>query len=243
MPSNKKRLMIVAALAAALVPASCSTPPPAYSSGSSITLPTTPAPWPEAPPPVFTIPETVAPIERAPSMFAHLSGLADLIAFGESYTAGHYNAANAGSGGDLGSNGLIKVLGRDCSKLTIGQVMAAQAQGRLHAVGRYQIIGSTMRAAVSWAGLKRTDLFTPANQDRLLLALLEHKRPEVWSFLRGRGSLSAAINGLAMEWSSLPAASGGSYYGEGVSANAGKVRRVLLASRANLSATPSLSGS
>lgn len=243
MPSNKKRLMIVAAIAAALVPASCSSPPPAHASGSPITFPTISTPWPDAPLPVFYVPERVAPIERAPSMLAHLSPLADLIALGESQTAGRYNAANAGSGGDLGSNGLIKVLGRDCSKLTIGQVMNAQAQGRLHAVGRYQIIGSTMRAAVPWAGLKRSDLFTPANQDRLLLALLEHKRPEVWSFLKGRGSLSAAINGLAMEWSSLPAASGGSYYGSGVSANVGRVRQVLLVSRANLAVAPMLSGS
>jgi hypothetical protein len=144
-----------------------------------------------------------------------LRPLSDLIAHGESITAGDYNAANNGWAMDLGKYGLKNYFGRDCSDVTIGEVMLAQDQRRLHAVGRYQIIGSTMAAAVRWASLSGSDLFTPVNQDKLFIALIKHKQPSVWSYLNGTGSANQAANGLAREWSSLPAPWGGSYYSSG----------------------------
>lgn len=154
---------------------------------------------------------------------------------GESETAGGYNAANNGSPMDLGSRGLSRFFGRDCSQVTIGQVMAAQGRYQLHAVGRYQIVGTTLRAAVAWAGLARSDRFTPENQDRLFLALIQHKQPAVWAYLKGSGSLNAAAVGMAREWSSMPSPWGGSYYaGDRSHASRSELLAALRASRANL---------
>ena len=81
---------------------------------------------------------------------AALSPLSDLIAEGESLTVGDYNAANSGRAMDLGKNGIVHLFGRDCSQVTIGDIMDAQYRGTLHAAGRYQIIGRTMSSAVKW---------------------------------------------------------------------------------------------
>lgn len=145
----------------------------------------------------------------------NLEPLANLIGQVESGTAGGYNAANAGSPYDLGANGLIKITGRTCDQVTIGEIKAWQRRGLLYAVGRYQIIPRTLRAAVQWAGLRDSDYFTPANQDRLLRALLEHKRPSVWAYIKRGASLNAAVMELAREWAGLPTLGGVSYYGGG----------------------------
>ncbi len=155
--------------------------------------------------------------------------LVALVAHGESETVGSYNAANNGRAMDLGKAGLKRYFGRDCSEVTIGEVMLAHDQRRLHAVGRYQIIGKTMRQAIRWAGLSGADLFTPANQDKLFLALIKHKRPTIWAYITGQhNSVNAALMGLAREWASMPTLSGGTYYGWGDRAHA-SVQEVVAA--------------
>lgn len=175
----------------------------------------------EAPLPVVT--EVTSQLPQ-PTFTIHdaLEPLSELIAHGESITAGDYNAANNGWAMDLGQHGLSNYFGRDCSDVTIGEVMLAQDQRRLHAVGRYQIIGTTMRAAVRWAGLSGSSMFTPDNQDKLFLALIKHKRPAIWSYLLGNGTAHQAANALAREWSSMPAPHGGTYYGRGDRAHASR---------------------
>ena len=150
-----------------------------------------------------------------------LEPLADLVASTESDPAGGFNAANNGRAMDLGKNGLIKVTGRDCSEVTIGEVMMLQQQKRLHAVGRYQLIGSTMELAVRWAGLSGSNMFTPDNQDRLFKALVQMKRPMVWGYItREHDDVEKAINGLAAEWAGMPTASGRTFYPNGNRAHA-----------------------
>lgn len=174
------------------------------------------------------------PVEAPKQLGPDISHIADLIGTVESDSVGGYNAANAGRAMDLGRDGLIKIAGRPCDQITIGEVMAWQNRGLLYAVGRYQMIPRTLRAAVRWAGLKHTDKFSPANQDRLLVALLKHKRPSVWAYLTTRGaSLNAAVMGLAREWAGLPAMWGSSYYGSGNRAhtNVTTVASALVAAR------------
>lgn len=142
----------------------------------------------------------------------YFSALAKLIGDAESHGAGGYNAANSGYPGDLGTNGLKTFSGKDCSEITIGQVKQWQRKGLLFAVGRYQMVPRTFRAAQIWAGLKDHDYFNPENQDKMLLAIIKNKRPSVWAYIRGEGSLNKAINSLAMEWAALPTLSGFSYY-------------------------------
>ena len=80
-----------------------------------------------------------------------------------------------------------------------------------------------MRAAQIWAGLKDADYFSPENQDKMLLAIIKHKRPNVWAYIEGKGNINKAINSLAMEWAALPTLSGYSYY-SGYNGNYASVR-------------------
>jgi len=172
-----------------------------------------------------------------PKESTNVAELADLIGEVESDSVGGYNAANAGRAMDLGSDGLIKLTGRSCEEITIREIKALQRRGLLHAVGRYQIIPSTMRAAVKWAKLSEEEYFSPENQDKLLLALLQHKRPKVWQYIKTGHHLPTAINELAKEWAGIPTTSGHSYYGYGNRAHTtvAKVRAVLQQLRLNFS--------
>ncbi|WP_186525238.1 hypothetical protein [Synechococcus sp. SYN20] len=166
--------------------------------------------------PATTIQVTVNP-EPTSTLRSVLAPLADLVAKGESTTMGGYNAANRGRASDLGRDGLSAVFGgRDCSEITIGEILLAQGQRRLHAAGRYQIIGITMPMAVRSAGLSGADMFSPENQDRLFLALLKNKRPLVWLYINGlSGNGLGAADAMSREWSSIAYWDGRSYYGGG----------------------------
>jgi len=166
-----------------------------------------------------------------------IAPLRDLVAKGESQDSGNWNAANNGYAMGLGHNGIKKVFGRDCSNVTLGEIVQAQQAGRVHAVGRYQIIGKTLPAAIKDAGLSYSDKFSPHNQNLLFLALVKHKRPAIWSYLMGRGSIDAAADALAKEWASLPTASGRTYYPNGNRAHATRqeVISTLKAIKSNIS--------
>jgi hypothetical protein len=138
----------------------------------------------------------------------------DAIASKESGAAG-YNAVNqiglAGghsTGASMGAfSGDIRQMsqhgGKAITSMTIGEIMSLQsnnsmsnsawiAAGRLHAVGRYQIIGSTMRTLVSRLGLPPDTLFNAATQDRLALELVKM-----------RAEAGNLTSGLRSEWIGL----------------------------------------
>ena len=134
--------------------------------------------------------------------------LADVISRGE----GDWNAVNRGRAGDT-PGGLQWLLGHTCEKLLIADLIEMQRQRRIYAVGRYQFIPSTLLIALKHAeDVSPRDFFTPEVQDKLLVALLEHKRPEVWEYLEGDGSVDAALDALAREWASIGTVNGGTYY-------------------------------
>lgn len=143
----------------------------------------------------------------------NIKAIAAVIGKAESDTVGGYNAANAGSAMDLGRNGLQRFAGRPCEQIRIGEVKQWQRRGLLYAVGRYQMIPGTLRQAAKWAKLSDQDYFTPDNQDKMLAAILQHKRPLVWGYLTNNATLNQALNSLAKEWSGLPMANGFGYYG------------------------------
>ena len=185
--------------------------------------------------PAATVSAPIKPIATIPYEEA-LTPLADLVASVESHNAGGYNAANAGWAGDLGANGLRKHFGRDSSEVTVGQVMSAQRNGWLFAVGRYQMIPRTLAFAVSHSPeINSQTMFNPETQDTLFLALVKHKRPAIWAYLQGRGSKSSAIHALAQEWAGLPGHHGYTLYGNGNAAHTNLIRvnQVLDETRAN----------
>ena len=122
----------------------------------------------------------------------------DVIGRYESDGAGGYDAVNQygadgghSTGADQGFysgpfSGMPQHGGRQLTSMTVGEIMELQHddrslsnaqwrdQGRLHAVGRYQFIGSTFRNVINRMGIPRTAVFTPELQDKMALWLLRN---------------------------------------------------------------------
>lgn len=150
------------------------------------------------------------------------SPLADLIQRGESGAAS-YDSYNRGT--YIGADGKEHVRGPDraidFSSMSTGQVLDQQAlargdANRLFAVGRYQVIPSTMNAAVISLGLDRNAAFTDAVQDRIFSDyLITRKRPSIRKYITGAAgaTLRSAQLALSQEWASIANPSTGkSYY-------------------------------
>ena len=91
------------------------------------------------------------------------------------------------------------------SKLTITQADAVQSANYKKwgsaASGKYQFMNIAGQAA--YAGLKPTDLFSPENQDKMAIALIEKKRYGK-NWLSGKISDPEFAKYLSMEWAGLP---------------------------------------
>ena len=115
----------------------------------------------------------------------------DAIGYWESDSVGGYNAVNQigrdGGHSTEGFSGDYNDLGqRNLTEMSVAEIMDLQArrpgmsdaewiaQGRLHAVGRYQFIGSTFAEVVRRMGIPGTAIFTPALQDQMALWLLRN---------------------------------------------------------------------
>ena len=105
------------------------------------------------------------------------------------------------------------------SKLTIEQANAVQLANYKKwgssASGKYQFMDISGQA--KYAGLKSTDLFSPENQDKMAIALIEKKRyGKDW--LSGKITDSKFAEYLAMEWAGLPRGNDNLsfYHGDGV---------------------------
>jgi len=118
----------------------------------------------------------------------------DLIGKRESDNVGGYNAVNQG-GADGGHTALgysgdyrkapFNSSGKALTSMTVKEVMDKQyddksmnnaqweSAGKLHAVGRYQIIGSTLRGLVNQGVVSPNDQFSPATQNKLGIALVK----------------------------------------------------------------------
>jgi hypothetical protein len=141
---------------------------------------------------------------------------------------GDYNAYNRGVAGDTPATARTHTL----TNLTVGQVMQMQAGGRgsreFFAVGKYQFIPETLRAAVRYTKVDPNAKFDAATQEKLFSYLISaEKRPVLNSYLTGKSNnREAALNDLAHEFASVPMTSGASAYG-GLAGNAamgGKAR-------------------
>ncbi|UZB30233.1 XVIPCD domain-containing protein [Xanthomonas phaseoli] len=150
------------------------------------------------------------------------SPLADLIQRGES-GRDNYNAYNRGT--YVGADGREHIRGStgplDFSGMTVGEVMDSQAlprgdEDRLFAVGRYQVIPSTMKDAVNKLCLERSQEFTPELQDQVFSDyLITHKKSAVRNYITDASgsSLNSAQKALAQEWASIAdPGTGKSYY-------------------------------
>ena len=174
-------------------------------------------------------------------------GLLDFISSGE----GGYNSMNQGTKGNriVGSTGDSRtIVGKSLTDMTIGEIMKRQSylmnpaneqqsNYGLFAVGRYQIIPDTFPGAVSGSGLSESDLFTPANQDKMGMYLIMKKRPYVGQYLKGQhNDVIGAMDALSDEFASIPdPRTGRSKYGSGNKAahTVEEVRAALERARSN----------
>lgn len=108
--------------------------------------------------------------------------------------------------------------------MTLDQIDALQTKMLKHpgnkwnssALGRYQIVRTTLRKLRKELGLKGTEKFDAAMQDRLAVQLLKGRGLDAWA--SGKISDKQFLANLANEWASLPKPSGkGAYKGQNAS--------------------------
>ena len=152
----------------------------------------------EAPPLGEDAPNTLYPQPSTPSSPVggiHKQAL-DIIAGPES--GGNYNAMNQGTdkngnivGSTMGGKTSKDIIGKNLTDMTIGEVIDRQNERKyprnakpdlgIHAAGKYQMIGNTLPGAMQSAGLKPSDQFSPENQDRMGLALMQERGIAPWT--------------------------------------------------------------
>ena len=122
----------------------------------------------------------------------------------------------------------------DLVGMTLDQVDALQTRMLAHpgnkwnssAVGRYQIVRTTLRQIRETLGLTGKEKFDAAMQDRMACFLLGKRGIDLW--LSGSMTDSAIINELAKEWASLPTERDVGYYnGQNARVKSARVREVL----------------
>lgn len=98
------------------------------------------------------------------------------------------------------------------TQMTLAEIFAwiKGTPGQPHAIGRYQFIPATLRRVVQKAGIKQTQRFSPAVQDRLADVLLAEAG--LHQFRSGALGRKGFMNNLAKIWAGLPNSSGKSHY-------------------------------
>lgn len=122
----------------------------------------------------------------------------------------------------------------DLVGMTLSQIDALQTRMLQHkknvwnssAVGRYQIVRTTLRAIRKTLNLTGAEKFDADMQDRMACFLLGQRGID--KYLAGRLSEDTLMLNLAKEWASLPTPQGGGYYsGQRSAAKPEQVRAVL----------------
>jgi hypothetical protein len=86
---------------------------------------------------------------------------------------------------------------------TVSEVMKKQKERSMFAVGRFQVITSTLNEAVESLSIDITSLFDKAIQDRIFNEyLISKKRPQIMSYLEGNGRIEDAMYAWAKEFAS-----------------------------------------
>ncbi len=124
------------------------------------------------------------------------SEFGNLIARHES--ADNYNICNCTKGG------LRVVRDLQVVEMSIRQIQQKQANREIFAVGRYQLIPTTLESAVLSLGLDRSALLDAEMQDRIFECyLIKVKRPEICRYFAGAGTVEEAMYAAAKEWASI----------------------------------------
>lgn len=150
--------------------------------------------------------------------WAH-SDFGNLIAKKES--SDDYNKCNRTKGG-------LKVVNDiEVVSLTIREIQEKQKNRDIFAVGRYQLIPSTLNSAVLSLGLDIDEKLDEEMQDKIFDEyLIKVKRPKIISYLEGEGKLEDAMYSAAQEWASIGVEKGKRISDKIVKDKNGKITRV-----------------
>ncbi|MEO1335121.1 MAG: hypothetical protein AAFV29_05740, partial [Myxococcota bacterium] len=165
-----------------------------------------------------------------------IQGLLDEIAEGEGTSDATARSRGYASGYDvtLGYGAYADDKSKPLSSMTLGEVKALQRRMlnnprngfNSSAVGRYQIVGTTLRGLQREMGLSDNEVFSPALQDQMAQRLLE--RRGLSRFQSGNLSLSRFQNNLAYEWASIARSdTGRSAYGQGTGTSGAEIQAAL----------------
>lgn len=125
--------------------------------------------------------------------------LAQMIVKGE----GGLNSVNRGNAGDT-PGGAKSIFGKNLTEMTVGEIMQAQREERVFAVGKYQFIPKTLSGAVNYTKIPLNARFDSATQNKLFDYLIDVKRPEVGAYINGKSNdRRTAIQQLAREFASV----------------------------------------
>jgi murein DD-endopeptidase MepM/ murein hydrolase activator NlpD len=125
--------------------------------------------------------------------------LAQMVVKGE----GGVNSVNRGNAGDT-PGGAKSIFGKNLTEMTVGEIMQAQREDRVFAVGKYQFIPKTLAGAVSYTKIPLNTRFDSATQNRLFDYLIDVKRPEIGAYINGKSNdRRTAIQQLAREFASV----------------------------------------
>jgi len=122
----------------------------------------------------------------------------------------------------------------DLVSMTLDQIEALQTKMlanrknklKSSALGRYQIIRTTLRTMRQQLGLTGREKFDADMQDRLACYLLGQRGIDKW--LANRLSLDTLIGNLALEWASIPKPNGkGHYQGQNAGVSVSMVKAAL----------------
>lgn len=125
--------------------------------------------------------------------------LASLVVKGE----GGINSVNRGNAGDT-PGGAKSIFGKNLTDMTVGEIMQAQREDRVFAVGKYQFIPVTLSGAVKYTKIPLNSKFNSATQNKLFDYLIDVKRPEIGAYINGKSNdRRTAIQQLAREFASV----------------------------------------
>ena len=135
---------------------------------------------------------------RAATSSAEANWFLDSIASVESRSYGGYEAFNRGGtdGGHtaIGSGNSTTDLDKPITSMTLGEIKQRHAEGSLHAVGRYQFIGTTFLETANLLGFDDNQKFDEKTQD--LFALTR-------AAVRVQAMNGGSVAGLSAEWIGL----------------------------------------
>jgi len=122
---------------------------------------------------------------------------------------GGLDSVNRGKAGDT-PGGVQSILGKRSAELTVDEVLAAMEEGKIFALGKYQVTATAMPGFVRYLqdeeGIDTSKAkFDASIQNKYPQYTVKRKRPKVGQYLRGEGGVSEneALLELAAEYASV----------------------------------------